>query len=103
MGIQSTNSSAGSRYRTSTICARVGRTGRGGWFIRPPGQCRSASAREGNQTHKAGPGTCEWTRCIKGTVMELRGCTTSNAVDEVAQWQMVGATEQISEAWLLPV
>jgi hypothetical protein len=26
-----------------------------------------------------------------------------NAVDEVTQWQVVGATAQISEAWLLPV
>jgi hypothetical protein len=26
-----------------------------------------------------------------------------NAVDEVTQWEVVGATEQISERWLLPV
>ena len=26
-----------------------------------------------------------------------------NAVDEVTQWQVVGATAQISEAWLMPV
>jgi hypothetical protein len=26
-----------------------------------------------------------------------------NAVDEVTQWQVVGATPQISEAWLIPV
>jgi hypothetical protein len=26
-----------------------------------------------------------------------------NAVDEVTQWEIVGAAEQISEAWLLPV
>ncbi len=26
-----------------------------------------------------------------------------NAVDEVTQWQVVGATAQISEAWLIPV
>ena len=26
-----------------------------------------------------------------------------NAVDEVTQWQVVGATAHISEAWLMPV
>jgi hypothetical protein len=26
-----------------------------------------------------------------------------NAVDEVTQWQVVGATAYISEAWLMPV
>jgi len=26
-----------------------------------------------------------------------------NTVDEVTQWQVVGATAQISEAWLMPV
>jgi hypothetical protein len=26
-----------------------------------------------------------------------------NAVDEVTQWQVVGATAHISEAWLIPV
>ena len=34
--------------------------------------------------------------------MESRG-DHINAVDEVTQWQVVGATEQISEAYLLPV
>lgn len=32
-----------------------------------------------------------------------KGVYHINAVDEVTQWQVVGATEQISEAWLLPV
>jgi hypothetical protein len=32
-----------------------------------------------------------------------KGVYHLNAVDEVTQWQAVGATEQISEAWLLPV
>jgi|SRR5450432_1233721 transposase InsO family protein len=32
-----------------------------------------------------------------------KGVYHLNAVDEVTQWQVVGATEQISEAWLLPV
>jgi transposase InsO family protein len=33
----------------------------------------------------------------------VKGVYHINAVDEVTQWQIVGATAQISEAWLLPV
>jgi transposase InsO family protein len=33
----------------------------------------------------------------------VKGIYHINAVDEVTQWQVVGATAQISEAWLLPV
>ncbi len=33
----------------------------------------------------------------------IKGVYHINAVDEVTQWQVVGATAQISEAWLLPV
>jgi hypothetical protein len=32
-----------------------------------------------------------------------KGVYHINAVDEVTQWQVVGAAEQISEAWLMPV
>jgi transposase InsO family protein len=33
----------------------------------------------------------------------VKGVYHINAVDEVTQWQVVGATERISEAWLKPV
>jgi transposase InsO family protein len=33
----------------------------------------------------------------------VKGLYHINAIDEVTQWQVVGATAQISEAWLLPV
>ena len=33
----------------------------------------------------------------------VKGLYHINAVDEVTQWQIVGATAQISEAWLMPV
>jgi hypothetical protein len=33
----------------------------------------------------------------------VKGIYHINAVDEVTQWQVVGATAQISEAWLMPV
>jgi transposase InsO family protein len=33
----------------------------------------------------------------------IKGVYHINAVDEVTQWEVVGATAQISEAWLIPV
>src|SRR5436190_15130391 len=33
----------------------------------------------------------------------IKGVYHINAVDEVTQWEVVGAAEQISEAWLVPV
>jgi transposase InsO family protein len=33
----------------------------------------------------------------------IKGLYHINAVDEVTQWEVVGATAQISEAWLMPV
>jgi len=33
----------------------------------------------------------------------IKGVYHINAVDEVTQWQVMGATAQISEAWLMPV
>jgi transposase InsO family protein len=33
----------------------------------------------------------------------VKGVYHLNAVDEITQWQVVGAVEQISETWLLPV
>ena len=39
----------------------------------------------------------------QGDLDGAKGLYHINAVDEVTQWQVVGATAQISEAWLLPV
>lgn len=39
----------------------------------------------------------------QGDLDGAKGVYHINAVDEVTQWQVVGATAQISEAWLLPV
>jgi len=39
----------------------------------------------------------------QGDLDGVKGVYHINAVDEVTQWQVVGATEQISEAYLLPV
>ena len=39
----------------------------------------------------------------QGNLDAVKGVYHINAVDEVTQWQVVGATAQISEAWLIPV
>jgi transposase InsO family protein len=39
----------------------------------------------------------------QGDLEGVKGLYHINAVDEVTQWQVVGATAQISEAWLMPV
>jgi hypothetical protein len=39
----------------------------------------------------------------QGDLDGVKGVYHINAVDEVTQWQIVGAAAQISEAWLLPV
>ena len=39
----------------------------------------------------------------QGDLDGVKGVYHVNAVDEVTQWEIVGATEQISEAWLLPI
>jgi transposase InsO family protein len=39
----------------------------------------------------------------QGDLDGTKGVYHINAVDEVTQWEVVGATPQISEAWLLPV
>jgi transposase InsO family protein len=39
----------------------------------------------------------------QGDLDGIKGVYHINAVDEVTQWQVIGATPQISEAWLIPV
>jgi transposase InsO family protein len=39
----------------------------------------------------------------QGDLDGIKGLYHINAVDEVTQWQVVGATAQISETWLMPV
>jgi transposase InsO family protein len=39
----------------------------------------------------------------QGDLDGVKGLYHINAVDEVTQWQVVGATAQISETWLMPV
>jgi hypothetical protein len=39
----------------------------------------------------------------QGDLEQVKGAYHINAVDEVTQWQVVGATAQISKAWLISV
>ena len=38
-----------------------------------------------------------------GDLEGVKGVYHINAVEEVTQWQVVGATAEISESWLIPV
>lgn len=49
------------------------------------------------------PGYLRVATVHQGDLDGVKGLYHINAVDEVTQWQVVGATAQISEAWLLPV
>jgi hypothetical protein len=49
------------------------------------------------------PGYLRLDTVHQGDLDGVKGLYHINAVDEVTQWQVVGATAQISEAWLLPV
>jgi transposase InsO family protein len=52
---------------------------------------------------KGRPGYLRVDTVHQGDLEGIKGLYHINAVDEVTQWQVVGATAQISEAWLLPV
>jgi len=49
------------------------------------------------------PGYVRLDTVHQGDLDGVKGVYHINAVDEVTQWQVVGATAQISEAWLIPV
>jgi transposase InsO family protein len=49
------------------------------------------------------PGYLRLDTVHQGDQIGAKGVFHINAVDEVTQWQIVAATERISEAWLLPV
>jgi transposase InsO family protein len=49
------------------------------------------------------PGYLRMDTVHQGDLEGVKGVYHLNAVDEVTQWQVVGATAHISEAWLMPV
>lgn len=59
---------------------------------------------ERRQPHPKGqPGYLRVDTVHQGDLDGVKGLYHINAVDQVTQWEVVGATKQISEAWLLPV
>jgi hypothetical protein len=54
-------------------------------------------------TPEGKPGYLRIDTVHQGDLDGVKGVYYINAVDEVTQWQVVGATSQISEAWLIPV
>jgi transposase InsO family protein len=52
---------------------------------------------------KGQPGYLRIDTVHQGDLEGIKGVYHINAVDEETQWQVVGATAQISEAWLIPV
>ena len=90
----------GYRWRTCTGCARsrAYRERHIQYQVTRPTPVCDRRAEEAGAERAAGI-SCGSTRCIKATRRECKGVYHINAVDEVTQWEVVGAVEQISEAW----
>src|SRR6266849_1334847 len=54
-------------------------------------------------TPQGQPGYLRSDTVHQGNLDGVKGVYYLNAVDEVTQWQVIGATSQISEMWLIPV
>ncbi len=54
-------------------------------------------------TPEGKPGYLRIDTVHQGDLDGVKGVYYINAVDEVTQWQVIGATSQISEMWLIPV
>jgi len=54
-------------------------------------------------TPEGRPGYLRIDTVHQGDLDGVKGVYYINAVDEVTQWQVIGATSQISETWLIPV
>ena len=54
-------------------------------------------------TPEGKPGYLRIDTVHQGDLDGVKGVYYINAVDEVTQWQVIGATSQISETWLIPV
>ena len=93
----------GFRWRNCTGCGRAGPIASGGSVYQPTRPTPVASASGGGRSPKGRPGYLRVDTVHQGDLDGVKGVYHINAVDEVTQWQVVGATAQISEAWLKPV
>ena len=82
----------GSRWPRSIACGGgAAPTASGGCISPRPGPRRCRSASGAGPTRKASPAFCEWIRVHQGDRDGVKGVYHINAVDEVTQWQVVGA------------
>ena len=91
------------RWRTCTDCATQKATANAMPAISPRGPHRSPSANGANHNHTALPGYLRIDTVHQGDQDGRKGLYHINAVDQVTQWEIVAATPQISELWLMPV
>ena len=94
------------RYRTSTTCVRAACTATEKsaticYQKTKPVQVNIGERRRPDPQGR--PGYLRIDTVHQGDLDGAKGVYHINAVDEVTQWQVVGATAQISEAWLMPV
>lgn len=83
---------------------RKSRTYRQGRVVHQPTRPTSVAIGERRKPHPQNrPGYLRVDTVHQGDCDGVKGLYHINAVDEVTQWEVVGATAQISEAWLMPV
>ena len=103
LAIGGTSGWRGSRWRTCTGCGEAGAY-RQRRVVYQPTRATQVSIGERRAPQPEGrPGYLRVDTVHQGDWDGVKGVYHINAVDEVTQWQVVGATAQISEAWLLPV
>ena len=93
----------GSRWRSYTGCGKAGRTASGRVAHQPTRPTPVAIGERRKPDPQGRPGYLRVDTVHQGDLDGVKGLYHINAVDEVTQWQVVGATAQISEAWLMPV
>ena len=92
-----------SRWRIFTTCASGAATASTGWSLQKPGPLPVAIGERRKPEPGGRPGYLRVDTVHQGDLDGVKGVYHINAVDEVTQWQVVGAVEHISEAWLEPL
>src|SRR6266568_4296959 len=93
----------GFRWPTSITCGNSLAIGNAVSPTPGRGPPRLPSACGAVPIRKVSPATCGWITVHQGDAPARKGVYHINAVDQVTQWEIVAATERISEAWLEPV
>jgi len=91
------------RWPTSTTRQRAGRIGKTGSPTRRRDRCRWPLGSDGGPIRRASQVFLRIDTVHRGDLEGIKGVYHIHAVDEVTQWQVVAATAQIREAWLIAV